>query len=100
MRGCLALHKASNGKLKLNQCHDEHVNVTRINIINVFEIAQLLTSPDIDRLPFQQLADPDPQKGLARIADPHTGSDRVGETQYTGAEPVDVVIETMIKFGR
>lgn len=52
-----------------------------------------------DRLPFQELADSDPQKGWAGIADTHPRADCVDEPQDTGAETANVAIETVVEFG-
>src|SRR6266705_2730684 len=53
------------------------------SVINVGEIAQLLSAPDLKSFVFYEKPDPEPQKGLAGILNAHVRAIRIGQTQDT-----------------
>ncbi len=69
-------------------------------ILDIGEVAQLLATPNLEIAPLDDGAQPDPDKGLTRVLDPHPWSVSVGQPQRATAHPVNVVIESVIGLAR
>src|SRR2546427_4821188 len=65
-------------------------------VINVCEIAQLRSTPDLKRFTFQNEPYPEAQKGLASILDTHARSIRVGQTKDTRPNSVHIVVKDVV----
>src|SRR3989441_5248583 len=65
-------------------------------VINVCEIAQLLSTPDLKSFAFYEKPDPEPQKGLTGILNAHVRAIRIGQTQDTRPNSIRIVIQDMV----
>src|SRR5207245_2903869 len=65
-------------------------------VINVCEIAHLLSTPDLKSFAFYEKPDPEPQKGLAGILNAHVRAIRIGQTQDTRPNSIRIVIQDMV----
>src|SRR5229473_5692510 len=71
------------------------------HIGNEIEIAPLLsTAENLDRFLFDQPANPNSKKRLARIFHSHPGSISVGQPQGAGANLIDVVVKQVVPLAR
>ena len=52
--------------------------------------------PDLKGFAFNEQADPNAQKGLAGILDPHAWSDSVCQAQGASAEAIDIIVKNMV----
>src|SRR2546425_1313246 len=65
-------------------------------VINVCEIAQLRSTPNLKRFTFQNEPYPEAQKGLAGILNAHARSIRVGQTKDTRPNSVHIVVKDVV----
>ena len=71
------------------------------DITHEIEIALLFSAAkDLNRVSFDQSANPNAEKSLAGIFDAHSRSIGIGQTQRAGANPVNVVIKQVVPLAR
>ena len=65
-------------------------------VIDIEQLAPLLAAPYLEALPFKDAAQPDAEKVLPCVLDPHPGPVDIRQPQRTGVEPVRVVKHQVI----
>src|SRR5580700_341720 len=69
-------------------------------VVDVGEVAELLASPNLERLALEEQANPNAHKRLPRVLDSHPRSIRVRQPQDARRQLVDVIVQTVIKLAR
>ena len=69
-------------------------------VIDIQKVAALLAAPYLERLAFDDPAQPNTEEGLARILDAHPGPVDIGQPQGARLDAVDVAIQQVVGLAR